>query len=187
VWRSAGWAVDNSKNMGYELLLARACAASNSFFVVLLFGPRVMSASLRLFLFGPRVMPASLRFFLTLVVPASLRFFLFGPNVLPRRAVPPLLCPAFCRCAPVMGFLAFFSCRDIARKFADRSDAQFVHSMLAVVDRQPRGPGTHTGRAHHGSQPPRGQGRLEVAEAPRLQPLGRGAACVPASQEQQWH
>jgi hypothetical protein len=76
-----------------ELLLARACAASNSFsVVVLLFGPRVVPASLRFFLtpavptslrfffFGPRVVPASLRLFLTPAVPASLRFFLFGPR-----------------------------------------------------------------------------------------------------------
>ena len=37
-----------------ELLLARAYAASNSFFVVLLFGPRLMPASLRFFLSDPR-------------------------------------------------------------------------------------------------------------------------------------
>jgi hypothetical protein len=51
-----------------ELLLARACAASNSFFFVLLFGPRVV--------------PASLRFFLP---PPFMRY------VLPRVFLPPLL------------------------------------------------------------------------------------------------
>jgi hypothetical protein len=101
-----------------ELLLARACAASNSFSVVVL-------------LFGPRVVPASLRFFLTPAVPTSLRFFFFGPRVVPaslrfflpeaRGFLPPLLCPATLRCALVMGFLAFFSSREIARKFANRS------------------------------------------------------------------
>jgi hypothetical protein len=95
------------------LLLARACAASNSFFFVL---------------YGARFLTAFLRFFLTPVVPASLRFFLFGP-----LGWPPLLKPTIARCAPAMGFPAFCSSTESARKFADRSSC-VAPAVLATAD-----------------------------------------------------
>eukprot|EP01047_Picozoa_sp_COSAG01_P057520 COSAG01_NODE_6659_length_3559_cov_49.560694_3_plen_154_part_00 len=117
------------------LLLARACAASNSFFFFVLyfltpvsffrfFLIPVVPASLCFFLIP--VVPASLRFFLIPVVPASLRFFLFGPPGWPLKLT-------IRRCAPVMGFLAFCSSTESARKFADRSSC-VAPAVLATAD-----------------------------------------------------